>query len=137
MFFTPCQCVRGTCVTIFFLSLHHLLHFFSVPLASIFLSGISAVSACSARIIRLCPVSYCYSVLVLPCPMHVPHLPLVFIVVAHAVSVLSLFLVLHDTSLSVSALFCPPASVGWLHTLVVFFSVCCLCIAVSFVISKL
>ena len=66
----------------FFLSLH-LLHFFSfsLPLASILCPGFAQLVPVAHH--SALPVSYCYSAL--PCPIHVSHLPLVSIVVAHAV----------------------------------------------------
>ena len=70
------------------------------------------------------PVSYCYGAL--PCPIHVSHLPLLSIVVAHAVCCLfslsfSFCLILPSVSVSM-LLFCTP-SVGWLRWLFSIFSV--------------
>jgi len=112
----------------FFLSLH-LLHFVSLPLASVLCPGFARLVPVAHH--SALPVSYCYSAL--PCPIHVSHLPLVIIVHSGCsrCCLFSLSFSFCLILLSVSVLFCTP-SVGWLRsTLVVFFSVCVhsLCIA--------
>jgi len=103
----------------FFLSLH-LLHLFSLPLASIFCPGFAQLVPVMHH--SALPVSCCYSTL--PCPMHMsPTCPLSPQRLL-TLSVLTLFLVLLDTS------FCVCVYVVILHrlcrlaTLVVFFFVC-------------
>ena len=110
----------------FFLSLH-LLHFFSLPLASILCPGFAQLVPVAHH--SALPVSYCYSAL--PCPIHVSHLPLplVSIVVARAVCSHSLsrfacyfFLCLCLCCCVAPPLCCTP-SVGWLRWLFSFLSV--------------